>query len=375
MNLRSSLPALASLFVPVVLGAQQADSARKADSSAALPPVTITGSATFSYTWADHPVDTLIVGRAYDRSYNSFTLDVVNLTLERVAPTDRVAAGFRGELWLGRNAGVVQSVGLNLGPDVTIWQGYAVLNLPAGGGGHYVQLKAGKMATLLGVEVGEEVLNPNLGPGNQDLYLEPFTETGVELDVKVRSAWDAELRVVNGWDQVTDVNRSKTIVARLGLTPDDRTLVALAGYAGPEQPENDANVRMGVDLVASRRLTPAATVLMQLDYGREAGAAAGGGDASWVGAGLWITYDVARDATLALRGDYMDDREGARTSGVLGFPPNAGLKVGSVTATLNVRHWEHALLRPEIRFDRASLPVFDAHEHQLSLGMGVSYVY
>ena len=41
----------------------------------------------------------------------------------------------------------------------------------------------------------------------------------------------------------------------------------------------------------------------------------------------------------------------------------------------NVKHWEHALLRPEIRFDRASLPVFDAHESQISLGMGLSYIY
>lgn len=369
------LAASASLIAPLALGAQQIDSTMKMDTGAAA--ITISGSATLSYTWANNPLDTIIVGRAYDRNYNSFSLNVVNLTVEHVAPTDRVSAGFRGELWFGQNAAVVQSIGLDLGPDVTIWQAYAVLNLPWRGPGHYFQLKAGKMATLLGVEVGEDVLNPNLSLGYQDLFLEPFTDTGIELDAKVSSKWDAELRVVNGWDQVTDVNLSKTIVGRVGLTPDDRTLVALTGYFGPEQPGNDANERTGVDLVASRKLDSAATatVFLQLDYGQEADAAFNGGDASWVGAGLWLTYEVAPAATLALRGDYINDREGARTSNVLGLPANTGLKVGSVTATVNIKHWNHALLRPELRFDRASLPVFDSHNSQFSAGIGLSYIY
>jgi hypothetical protein len=376
MNARMWLAGSASLIVPLALGAQQMDSTKKVDSSATLPPITITGYATLSYTWANNPLDTIIVGRAYDRHYSSFSLNVVNLTVERVAPTDRVAAGFRGELWFGQNAAVVQSIGLDLGPDATIWQAYGVLNLPAGKA-RYFQLKAGKMATLLGVEVGEDVLNPNLSLGYQDIFLEPFTDTGIELDAKVSSKWDAELRVVNGWDQVTDVNLSKTIVGRLGLTPDDRTLVALTGYFGPEQPGNNVNERTGIDLVALRQLDSAATtrVYLQFDYGQEAGAASDGGDAGWLGAGLWLTHDFNPAATLALRGDYMDDREGARTSGVLGFPPNTGLKVGSLTATVNVKYWEHAMLRPEIRFDRASLPVFDSHDSQISLGMGLSYIY
>lgn len=374
------LAAAASLIVPLALTAQSTDgtkmdSTKKSDSGSVLPPITISGYATLSYTWADHPLDTLIVGRAYDRNYNSFTLNVVNLTVERVAPTDRFAAGFHGELWFGQNAAVVQSVGLDLGPDATIWQAYAVLNLPTRNPDHYFQLKAGKMATLLGVEVGEDVLNPNLGLGYQDVFLEPFTDTGIELDAKVSSSWDAELRVVNGWDQVTDVNLSKTIVGRLGLTPDSKTLVALTGYFGPEQPGNNANERTGINLVASRKLDSAATVFVQLDYGQEAQAAADSALATWVGAGLWVTYDVTSAATLAFRSDYINDRNGARTSGVLGFPPNNGLKVGSITATVNVKYWPHALLRPEIRFDHASQPVFDAHESQFSIGLGMSYIY
>ncbi len=39
------------------------------------------------------------------------------------------------------------------------------------------------MATLIGVEAGEDVAEcGNLDVGLQDVFLEPFTETGAELD-------------------------------------------------------------------------------------------------------------------------------------------------------------------------------------------------
>jgi hypothetical protein len=266
-------------------------------------------------------------------------------------------------------------VGLNLGLDADVWQAYGALNLPVNTHGGYLQLKAGKIATLLGVEVGEDVLNPNLGIGYQDIFLEPFTETGAELDAKVSPKWDAELRLTNGWDQVTDVNKSKTVTARLGLTPDDKTLIALTGYLGPEQPQNNHDNRSGVDLVASRKIISALTAQLQLDYGEEENAAPDGGLATWTAAGGWLTYVFAPTASLAIRGDYMNDRNGARTSGVLGLPVNTGMEVGSVTATANVSYWPHALMRPEIRFDRSSLPVFNGHQSQVSIGIGVSYIY
>jgi hypothetical protein len=357
------------------IAAQQPDSATKSDTRKGAPPVSFSAYVTTSYTWSTHPAgDSLLVGRAYDRRQNSFSLNVANLTVERVAPTDRVSAGFHVEAWFGQNAEVAKSVGLDLGPDADVWQGYLTLNLPLSGAGHYLQLKAGKMATLLGVEVGEDILNPNVDIGYQDIFLEPFTETGAELDARVSAHWDAELRVSNGWDQVTDVNAGKTVMARLGLTPDAKTLIAVTGYAGPEQPHNTSNERTGAELLASRKISPAATAQVQLDYGQEDHAAADGSQAAWYAAGAWFTYDIAASATLALRADYMNDMDGTRTSGVLGFPVNDGLEVGGLTATLNIKHWPHTLVRPDVRYDRASLPVFGAHTDQLSVGMGLSYI-
>ena len=363
------LASVAGLFIPLVAGAQQPAT------PAAPTPVTVTGYVTTGLTHSTEPVANVIVGRAYDRRQDEFMLNVANIALDRSAPTDRMSAGFHFEGLFGQNAEVVKSNGLNLGPDADIWQAYVVLNAPLSGKDRYVQIKAGKMATLMGVEVGEDILNPNLGIGYQDIFLEPFTETGVEFDGKFSPRVDAELRVSNGWDQVTDLNAGKTFMARMGLTPDDKTLFAIVGYTGPEQANNTSNRRTGVNALLSRKLSVATTAQAQVDYGQEDGAAAGGGEAKWYAAGLWTTVDLNPTATLAMRGDYMNDRDGARTSGVLGFPVTTGLTVASLTATWNDKQWDHALVRPELRYDHASRSVFKGNQSQLSIGIGLSYLF
>ena len=368
MSRTMGLPGLAGLLIPFGLPAQTPD-------SAAVSPARVSGYVTTSLTHGSHASGRDLVGRLNGRRQDEFMLNVGNLTIERVAEADRVDAGFRLEAFFGQNAAVVKSVGLDLGADADIWQGYAVLNLPLDARGRSIQLKAGKMATLMGVEVGEDVLNPNLDVASQDIFLEPFTETGAELGVKLGARFDAQLRVSNGWDQVTDVNSGKTVMARVGVAPASGALVALVAYGGPEQAGTDGPRRSGLDLVLSAKPTPGTTGWLQLDYGQEDSAAAGGGTATWYAAGIWFMADVAPWAALALRGDYVDDRNGVRTSGVLGFPANTGQRLGSATVTVNVRYWPHVLLRPEIRYDRSSLAVYGGHRDQVSAGLGLSYLF
>jgi hypothetical protein len=248
------------------------------------------------------------------------------------------------------------------------------LNLPVAKN-RYFQLKAGKMATLMGLEVFEDVQNPNLDVGTQDIFLEPFTETGVEVDGKFGARFDAELRVSNGWDRVADNNKGRSVVGRIGLTPDDATSIALLGYAGPEQDGNTANVRSGAQALLSRKFGGKVTTWLQLDLGQEEGAAAGGATAKWYGAGFWVAADLSAKAGLGLRADLVNDRDGARLSGGLGYPANGGQTVSSLTATLNLKRWEQALLRPEIRYDHSTLPVYDGEHSQLSIALGVSHIF
>jgi hypothetical protein len=59
---------------------------------------------------------------------------------------------------------------------------------------------------------------------------------------------------------------------------------------------------------------------------------------------------------------------------------NPGQKFGSGTLTLNIKKWDSALIRPELRYDRSNLLTFTdsdgaLHKDQLSFALGASYLF
>jgi hypothetical protein len=43
--------------------------------------------------------------------------------------------------------------------------------------------------------------------------------------------------------------------------------------------------------------------------------------------------------------------------------------------TLNVKSWANVLVRPELRYDRSTLPVYDGRRGQLTTGLGIAYLF
>ncbi|HEX5386318.1 MAG TPA: outer membrane beta-barrel protein [Gemmatimonadales bacterium] len=351
------------------------DSAAPADTSG--PPLTISGFVTASYTYSTQNTRDAVAGRFYDRFHDQVMLNAAKVVLERPVRTDRFDAGVRADFLFGQDAKVTQSLGLDLGDNGDLTQAFVTLNIPAGVG-RYVQFKAGKLATLMGIEVIEDVVNPNLSVANQFVYLENFTNTGLRVDVKPSAAIDFELAVFNGWDVVRDNNTQKSFMGRIGITPTGRTVIGLLGYYGAEQ-ANGTSKRSGGEIVVTQKLGPKATVYLQGDYGEEQDLPSPGSKARWWGLGAWGTYDVTPVLGIAVRGDYINDEDGTRTSGVFGFPPNAGQKFGSGTVTLNIKRWQHVLVRPELRYDRSSLAVFGdpatPSKDQVTFALGTSYMF
>ena len=367
-------------------GADSAKAAAPAPAAPAGPKVNISGFVTASYTYSTRHTGgagSPIVGRLYDRFHDQVELNAAKLTLDKPVATDKWDAGAHVDLLFGQNPAVIQSAGLNLGTNGDIEQAYATVNIPAGDG-KYVQFKAGKLVTLMGVEVIEDVVNPNLSEGNQFIYVENFTNTGLRMDVKPAAQVDFELALINGWDVVQDNNSKKSFMGRIGITPDALTTVALVGYLGNEKTAvggvTPSGNRYGGNLVVTRKIGSKTTINLQGDYGEEKDLPAVGETAKWWAAGLWAAFDVSPVLNVALRGDYMDDKDGARTSGVLGFPVNTGQKFGSGTVTFNIKRWDSVLIRPEIRYDRSNLLVFPAtdgtlRKDQLTFALGASYLF
>jgi putative OmpL-like beta-barrel porin-2 len=343
----------------------------------ALAGFKLSGFAEVSYAYSGHSSgDTIIVGRLYDRFQNHFMLNALTLVLDKPYDPTKLSAGFHTEVLLGQNANLIKSGGFDLGRQGDVPHLYVTLNVPTASG-NGLQFKLGRIPTLLGLEVIEAVANPNWSEGNQFIYVENFTGLGLSVETKFNPYVDAQLRVINGWDQVHDNNGRKSLMGRIGLYPDAATSVAIVGFWGPEETGDDTANRYGVEGLLWRKIGRAA-VWLQTDYGREQANAAlpdPAQDATWWALGAWFTYEWSSSMGLAVRGDYVADENGARTNGVLGFVPNTGQKFGSATATLNVRSWPSALVRPEIRYDHSTLATFGGHKDQVSLALTVAYLY
>jgi hypothetical protein len=383
---------LVPLFTPSGSAAQGAappaadTTPKKADPPA--PPVNhlettlagfkLTGFAEGSYSYSGHSVGGTIVGRLYDRQQNAFALNALAVVLDKPYDAAKFSAGFHTEVLVGQDATVIQSTGFKLGDQGDIPHLYITLNVPTASG-NGLQFKVGRIPTLLGLEVIETYANPNWSEGNQFIYVENFTGTGLSVETKFSDHVDAQFRVINGWDQVADVNTHKSLMGRVGIYPDALTSLGIVGFWGPEEPNNDTANRYGVDGLLWRKLGKA-QLWVQADYGQEQANAAlpdPTQDAKWWALGAWITNDFTSTLGLALRADYVNDENGARSSfnGLVGFPVNTGQKFGSGTATLNIRSWPNAVVRPEIRYDRSTLPAFNGKKDQLTLALGVAYLY
>ncbi len=350
--------------------------------TAAPPSLKLSGYAEASYAYSTEPVADMIVGRLYDRYDNAFTLNALKLVLDRPYDAKKMDAGVHADVLIGQNATVLRSLDggggtFDVGTDGDVTQLYVTLNLPTKNG-NGVQFKAGKMVTLMGLEVIEDVVNPNWSEGNQFIYVENFTATGLELDYKFSGTADVELRIDNGWDRVPVTSGRKDFMGRLGLAPSGNTTLGIVGYVGAQEPNSNAS-RYGINVVLNQKVGSKTSVWIQGDWGKEKANAAlpdPTQDASWWAVGGWLAVDLSPKVSFAGRADYLEDTQGARTAAAfLLLNPAAGHKLWSLTGTLNLKSWSNALVRPEVRYDHSSVQVFNGKDGQVSIALSVAYLY
>jgi hypothetical protein len=324
-----------------------------------------------------------IVGRTFDSHPDQFALNKFKLALEKpfVSSPTNWTVGYRADLIFGEDATIIHSSGFNLGTDGDLEQAFIDVNVPIGNG---LKVIIGKTVTLMGVEVIEEVSNPNWSEGNQFLFVENFTQTGVQLMYQWNDKLDTEFVVFNGWDQLPDNNDALSYMGRIGYALGSNTTLAFLGYGGPEQtavaqggvvPNSSGNWRDGAEAVVTQKIGDKFTADLQLDYGHEENYTfVLTGDTfnnpEWYAAGLWLIYDFTDKIELAFRQDYLEDREGSRTV-VEGTNP----ELYSSTVTLNLKPVDNFQFRPELRWDHSDKHLYNGTRDQFTLGVGVAYLF
>jgi hypothetical protein len=299
--------------------------------------------------------------RIFDADDRTADLDVVELVLQRPVATPG-DVGFRADLTFGSSVprataalGLFRDESGEAG-DFDIQQAFLSYVVPAGRG---VRIDAGKFVMHIGYEVieGYDGFNDNHSRGLLFGYAEPLTHTGIRVSYTASDTVSAQVLVVNGWDDARDNNSGKSIGAQLAVTPSPR-LSLIANYiGGPEQANNNSNLRHLLDLVAVVKATPALKLTANYDYGREAAVAlletAGGGvrDSTWEGLAGYARYAFSDRAAVTLRGEWFDDPQGARTGFVQALR--------EITLTPEFRPRSMLVIRGDLRRDWSDKAVFE----------------
>ncbi len=177
-------------------------------------------------------------------------------------------------------------------------------------------IKAGKYATYEGIEVIPGGANPEITRGFLFGMAEPFTHTGLEVSYS-SSMWDFHLGVVNGWDQMTDVNVVPTGLVKLGLNFGNPLALTISGLMGPERATGQggdlSHVKMSYDITGISHAINMVDLNFQGNYGVEQKEGFNGDDATWWGVGVQPLVHVNSMFGVGLRYELYSQDNGVNT--------------------------------------------------------------
>lgn len=393
---------------------------RGADGSSPIPGANANANAAATFSQANYGN-----ARVFDRQFDEFTLHAVKLTLEKDKDDSDFPAGFRVDMMYGADANVLNNRGIpfTIGAgsrdavqddsDFYLEQAYVNLGLPLGDG---VDVKIGKMVTLIGYEVIESPANANFSR-SFGFGLAPLTQTGVTFGYNINEYLTATIGLINGLDNdglVNGAGNNNTEfsgVYRLdvkspdwsvgnfnlgvsGLFGNDSTADATAGVPGNQGTniaDNDTSINI-IDVAGTwskvfghEPLSLGFEVFMRSMENRAVtGTTREDNSQDDLTAALYAKYQITDWFYLAGRGEYWDaDHRTANAAGIFnqanGFTPTlAGNLVGtdaisvwSGTLTAGFNVWKDTLVRLEYRHDEVG-----GHENGFinaqSVGVGSS---
>lgn len=254
------------------------------------------GGMTTGKAWAEDPkisgfVDTSLYGSEHGDS--SFGLDQVEVDFEKKIDD---------KLSLRIDVNYLPSSTSRY--DDTFEQGFVTLNTKG------VDLTVGKFNAPIGFELLDPV---DMYQYSHALVFDnglPTNLTGAMGSYSFGEIADLSLYVVNGWDNNSDNNNSKTVGGRLGITPTKGVNVGLSAISGKEGATDDKLTVIDIDLTVTA--LDKLTIGAEYNSGTDEGAAAGGDDAEWSGFLIMANYAATDDLSVTLRYDSFDDEDGTR---------------------------------------------------------------
>ncbi len=303
--------------------------------------------------------------RVFDQQSSSFGLNQFGLT---VAKQPKEGFGGLVNLTVGRDAQFIHSApepsGNNAAGQASSMFDVTQAYLQYAGGP--LTVIAGKFVTLSGTEV---IWTPtNVNASHSILFgAIPFTHTGVRATWALSDTVNLVAGVNNGWDQLTDANKGKTVELGATLNPIKPLNIALSAYSGKESaaPSGAAlagpdGTRTSINAVASYTIIdPLSVALEVLNVSQDNAVSLVSGatiKGKYTGVAGYVTYMLTPKFRGVLRVESFDDKDGIRFGFPAGTTSNTKYREGTVTASYLASDSFEA--RAEVRRDQGDNKVF-----------------
>lgn len=308
--------------------------------------------------------------RIFDGDANSFRPNMAQLVFEKEGTNGTNAverAGFRIKLDVGEDA---QFTGGRTGDDVDFQEMYVQYVAPIGNG---LDIRIGRMNSLVGYEVIESPLNHNYSRSWLFGVGQPFTTTGIRLSYAINERLSLSAGAINSYTGLTeDNNTAKSVEGLVSYHPTDQLGVNVYGIVGKESfnTASGAGQRVLVGGYVTFQATEQLGFAMEGYYANQENGSAisSGRNARWDGVAGYAIYDFNEQWGLRFRGEIWEDAGGDQSClGTAGSGGNAN--VCTVAAPIAQTLWENTvtlqykpapslITRLEFRYDKSNQNVF-----------------
>jgi hypothetical protein len=191
----------------------------------------------------------------------------------------------------------------------------------------------------------------------------PYYLSGAKVSVPVHNKWNLYFYILNGWQQIADQNKAKSLGMQVEFRPNSTNLINWDFYAGNERsddfPEN--RMRFFTDMYwiynPEGRFSLTSCAYVGVQY-REA--PQHNHQALWWQFNLIGRYRVAKNTSLAVRFEHFNDSHAAQIRNIVSA--SSGFKATGGGLCLNRNLFENALFRLEGRYLYSMKEAFQSAE-------------
>jgi hypothetical protein len=315
--------------------------------------ISVNGYIDAGYSYANKNIQAFPY-RAFDSMNNSFALHQFGLT---VAKQPRQGFGGVVNVTVGSDAQLIHSF-----PEGTSTNTFDLTQAYGQYAGGALTLMAGKFTTLAGTEV-------IASPGNMNITRSilftavPLTHTGVRAGYALGDTVTFYGGVNNGWDQLVDANKGKTLELGASIVPIKPLTINVSGYFGKESAvaPGTPTIVGAQDQRSLLNVTGNYVINSSMSVGGEvlyvSQDRAVGGAAKYNGLAGYFAYTLNSQWRVAARAEMFDDKNNFHFNSP-SVAAGTDVKYSEVTATLAYLPNSSVELRAEVRGDRANNAVF-----------------